>query len=243
MKVREKKAKVRKEPRRRHSQGTAAFEVGPSLAKAWVVTVINPILDGLRTGRYRLAQKNWSWRYRTGGFEYIWPIAGYVEVRYHANYEEFCRCYPRAARLISQHDEQLNRLAEALNQAYEQVLHLPRFQDTFRQAKERYEANFAQVWGGLPEQDGPKLVAEHILNNITEPLYGYTDQSYWEQFGSEFLALREDPALRPTVEEIGKLGEQLARLVDALEIELKSLRSEYARKFDIPPVPVESEGW
>jgi hypothetical protein len=71
--------------------------------------------------------------------------------------------------LISQHDEQLNRLAESLSRAYDRVLHLPKFHDILRRSREQCEAEGNNLWGitgAFKESDYPKLVAQQRFYTV-----------------------------------------------------------------------------
>ena len=208
----------------------------PELARAWVVTVINPILDGLRREQNLLDQKNWSWRYITGRFEHIAPIIDYIDVRYHDNHEEFCHQYPEIARLISKHDQALDDLAKALSQAYGRLLEMEELRRELERIREEC-TDYQGLWRDIEESEHIKIIAEHMLNTTPSLSQIYMDYRFWNKFRDRFINLRIHPGIKGHIDKIERQGLRVARAAADLMERLKALRSEYARKFGIPPVP------
>lgn len=87
------------------------------LARTWLVSVINPILEGLRKEQVWLTRQNWTWRYSSGTFDYLWPVVLYVHPAYRDNFTEFCTWYPQVAMAIRDHDSALSELSARCNTA------------------------------------------------------------------------------------------------------------------------------
>src|SRR5260221_14393297 len=105
---------------------------------AWFVTVVNPIVDRLRTADYYLGLKRWTWRYRTGFFEVIYPTTALVTLPYHPNLEDLLGEYPTVAALMSAYDEAVMRLAEACTDAHAALFGDAEFGAAVEQADREY---------------------------------------------------------------------------------------------------------
>jgi len=217
--------------------------IGANLAKTFVITVINPILDGIETEYYWLDKKIWSWRFRTGNFEYLYPASAYVDIRFFANFEEFCKWYPQLAIIFNKHDQKLDEFAGLLNKAYIQLSGLYEFKEEFKKSKENWVKegkNFRDVLGAYPEEDGPKVIIEKILNNTPElePDVS-TAAEFWNKHRNSFLKFQKHSELKSIIQEINSVRNEVIKIILELKEKLENLRSEYASNFDIPPVPIE----
>lgn len=224
--------------------------LGRERVKAWVVTVINPILEGLHTELYYLRQKNWTWRFTTSGFDYISPIAGYIDIRYHPNFEDFCRKNSNIKKIIDEHDVALDNLARVLKDAYSFILKSGVFDQVFNEAISEYRNKGLEPrhpWGAYPEEEGPKVAAQYLINNIRELDPGYTTEVFWREYGPKLREVLKDPDIEPLIKNVYEKGTHVEKIAARIEEFLKALRRDYADRFGIPPVPVEEEkfssGW
>lgn len=219
----------------------ATREPGRDVARAWVTTVINPLIEAIQREQYWLQKKNWSWRYPTGWFEYLAPISGYIDLRYHANYELFRAEYDEIGGLFDEHDNSLDTLATILISLYNKVLRLPNFKEEFQKLERECRLqgmDYENVWGAVSLQDRPRLLAQYIVNNTQELSSFFTTSKLWNTFGKHFLNLRNNPDLEPIVSKANEEGRRILKVSRKIERKLKDLRNEYARKYDIPPIPV-----
>ena len=216
--------------------------LGRERVKAWVVTVINPILEGLHTELYYLLQKNWTWRFTTGGFDYMSPIAGYIDIRHHPNFEDFCRKNPDIKKLIDEHDIALDNLARVLKSTCSFILKSEVFNQRFNETVFEYRNRGLEPrhpWGAYPEEEGPKIVAQYLINNIQELDSSYTTSVFWRECGLKLRAVLKDPGVEPLIENVQEKGTRVEKIAAQIEESLKALRSDYADRFGIPPIPIE----
>lgn len=217
---------------------------------AWFLTVANPILDGLRPIEHYLGNRRWTWRYRTGFFEVLYPPGALVSVRYLPNYEDFLSEHPQIASLASTYDEVLRQLARACREVHQALV----ADAEFVRAVEAAEADYPKAlesysqkgrfsrewWGALPPDEKVHLVAERVVNNVDVDLDGYnTDALFWNSFRDRFLAFRDREGHRERFQNMYAPGDAALAAGRALASALKTVRSTLARAYGVPPVPLE----
>jgi hypothetical protein len=131
--------KPRQSPRRRSRPRPA---ISKELARTWILTVINPIIVGVRQEKPFLTPKNWTWRYVSSGFEHLWPLEHYVDFLYRDNYVAFLAHYADVGRSVGRHDGALMSLAVACREAFEALLVSPSFAAALRDRRSRFRANY-----------------------------------------------------------------------------------------------------
>jgi hypothetical protein len=211
------------------------------LARTWVITVINPVVESLRREKVWLGPKNWSWRYSTGGFEHLWPVASYVDPAYSDNLAEFRGWYPEVAQAIDRHDALLMQLATACRKTLEHLLD----SEDFRRVLEDADAaarnrgiNIEEARGAVPADDWPRLMAQYLINNIGLLPEYYTTAGYWKVAGSTVLGIKNDEAWREEFTPLERIGGRLLRATEQAEVTIVSIRQRYTRQFGLPPVPL-----
>jgi hypothetical protein len=219
--------------------------IGPNRAKAWVVTVINPLLAGLARAQYYLNTRNWTWRYRTEWFEVLFPSAAMVAIPFHANLEDLVGLVEPARAAVQTYDRSLDALAERCAVAYQSLVADPEFVDRVKMSDESYEKDpvvaeqtrLREWWGALPREEAPNLAAERVVNRFRGDIYA-SDARFWETFGKDLVAFRDRPTHQVRFGEVDDSGAVALRSREAMEAALRSLRSDIGRKYDVPPVPV-----
>jgi len=217
---------------------------------AWFLTVVNPILDGLRPIEYYLARRRWTWRYRTGFFEVLFPPKAIVPLHYHPNYDDFVDENPPVGNLASSYDKALRGLAESCAAAHEGLVSDPAFVREVEAADAEYPpileksaprgAYARSWWGGLQGDKKAHIVAERVVNNLDEDLVDqYSDQLFWNSFRARFLEFRTRGAHKDRFERMNEVGIRALESGRALANSLKSIRSALARQYGVPPVPVD----
>lgn len=219
----------------------ALFPVKKQLATAFLVSVINPILQGLETEQYFLAKKNWTWRYTTGALESIWSISAYVDIRYLPNYEAFRRTYSNTSRLIDSHDTAVFLLTALMNRSYNELRSYTGLQSLMEEARKSFEASggdYESAFGAVPAEHRGSLVIEYLLNNITDP-QGECMAPFWRHACPLFRAGLEPCGLSAKLSQIAKTGKALEDACGEVKNSLDLIRRFYTKRYGIPPVPVE----
>lgn len=219
-------------------------DIGPNRARAWVVTVVNPVLSGLARAKFYLASGNWTWRYRTESFEVIYPPSALVPIPYHANLEDLLASQELIATSFAEYERSLEGLAGACASAHAGLVGNPAFQEAVRSATDRYgrdpeiaKRGDVAWWGALPEEEASQLAAERVVNDHSGDPYA-TDAGFWARFGSELLAFRQDPGLRSLFDALEERGRSALASLSDVESKLTELRRRLGSEHDLPPVPV-----
>lgn len=65
------------------------MKTGRERRKAWIYSVINPILEALKIESGFLARRNWTFRQHSRDLEFIRPVEAYVDYQSRPNWEDF----------------------------------------------------------------------------------------------------------------------------------------------------------
>lgn len=214
------------------------------LARTWLITVMNPIIQGLRKEKVWLTRRNWSWRYSTSTFEHLWRTEYYVEPLYRDNLTALVKWYPQIERVIDLHDSSIRQLATACQQLFTRLAEAPDFAAAVAKADElaaRASVNLNQARGAIPAEQWPHLLAEYAINNVQSLPDYYSTEAYWRVGGVVVLGVRNVPSLQPDFDRVNRAGEALFRATEKVESVLTDIRESYTRRFGLPPVPVGGE--
>ena len=85
-------------------------EYGSNVVRAWMDTVLLPILGRIELDVRLLAAGNWTWQYYPGDFEYLRPVSEYVEGPARLNLRQMLE----AKEEISTHFENRDRTLQTL---------------------------------------------------------------------------------------------------------------------------------
>jgi hypothetical protein len=190
--------------------------------KAWLATVVAPMVDALRVESDRVSRENWSFRCTTRDFESLWPTEKMLSPVYLPNVEQFWRYYPVLQQKAKAHDDAFAELRNPCRDAFERTL---RSEDFVRLAEQ------VQV-----EKGNWKYLAEYMVNGIRDLPSHYTTSDVWRQHGGAFLDLRSMPALEESFQAIHRTGEAFRSKVERLLQETERLQQALADEFQLPPI-------
>ena len=232
-----------KRTKAKSSKDSGADRPTHELARTWLITVINPLLHGFRQEQHWLLRKNWSWRYSTGGFEYLWLAENYVDPAYRDNFHVFCEWYPQAAGAIRTHDSALKELAAECNKTYRSLLESPdliaALQDGERAAAGQ-GISLEDARGALRSDQWLPIIIEYLINNVGELPNHYTSARFWNVAGPVIKAVRNLPSLRDQFQTLDHLGAKVLHATQAAETSLAAIRNSFMHDFGLPPVPLAS---
>lgn len=207
---------------------------GSQRVKAWVYSVINPLLEALQGENTLLASKNITWRYHTQRMEFILPTREHIQHSARPNYDDLLRGYADVKPPMHQRDLKQQVLSEAAAGCWEYLtkydLLKPAVEGYLRQWKE--EGN-PYPGGAVPEEEFWLLIAEHVMNNAQELPYHYTNRAFWSRFNQGLLAFRSGDPFPKLDKSIADLMRSNETLVDGLDRARSSLCEEY----NIPAAP------
>lgn len=221
-----------------------ALHLTSELARTWLITVINPVLQGLRQEEVWLTRKNWTWRYSTGTFEHLWPLIEYVDPIYRDNFSEFCGWYEKAAQAIKAHDSAAGELAAACNMAFRRLFETPDFFAAVAEANAtaaKKGIRIEEARGAVPSDQWSSLIAEYLINNVRALPEYYATAAFWKEASEIVLRVRNAQSLREQFDALDQAGLKLLQAAERAEETLVSIRQTYTRKFGLPPVPLPNQ--
>jgi len=86
---------------------------GIERTKAWIYSVLNPLMEDLRAENKRLSKQNLTWRYQTAEMEFIVPTRDLVPPSARPNYDDLLRGRPDLKPAMDERDEKVRRLSQA----------------------------------------------------------------------------------------------------------------------------------
>lgn len=215
---------------------------GSERVKAWVYTILNPVIDSLRRETDLLKIGNLSWRVHSRRCEYIRPISELIDPHQQPNLEDFLAEHPTFDDRFGQHDSALTDLEKATSESVQALLRAPNFQEQVKHCLANYEAllphnptypDLLEVRGKIAE-----YVAEFIANNTRSLPRHYTLYAFWKECAEGFQGYSAgfDETKHHNVR--GRSRELLA-ISEQLRVDLEALRLTLVREYDIPAAPIE----
>jgi hypothetical protein len=207
---------------------------GSQRVKAWVYSIINPLLEALQGENTLLASKNITWRYHTQRMEFIVPTREHIQSSARPNYDDFLRGYAEVKPQMQQRDLKQQVLSRAAIGCWEYLTKYDLLKPTVElHLKQWKEEGNPYPGGAVPEKEFWLLMAEHVMNNAQELPHHYTNRAFWSRFRQQLLAWR-------MADEFSKLEESVADLVKSNELLVDGLdraRSSLCEEYNIPAAP------
>jgi hypothetical protein len=206
---------------------------------AWIYTIINPIIDALRSEAELLGKGDLTWRCYSKRFEHIRPIREYIDPHYRPNFEDFLADNSEFAAKFENHDSTVSAAEEQARRFYEIIVASPIFIEQVKRNAQEYKSKVDPSNPYMPSlepmgDDLPKYVAENLINSVGTLPQHYTIHRFWELFGqelrSEFEPYKGRQSFRALEEAVGKL--RTASI--ALQADLERYRLHLCREFDLP---------
>jgi hypothetical protein len=212
---------------------------GKERCKAWIYSVINPLLGGLRIEASFLGRRNWTFRRYNRDLEFIRPLEAYVDYQSRPNWEDFMVSNPAVAELVEDRGARREELRKACNAAFGDLARVPDFRQKVSEcldafAKETPDSRVSPFHANVEPHEG---VAEIIVNNIAELPDHYGPHRFWSRFRDELMKFRQGPSFQ----EADRAGVEFKRSNDNLFAELIKVRSDLAAQYDIPWAPYYEE--
>jgi hypothetical protein len=206
---------------------------GTERVKAWIYSVLNPLMEDLRAENKLLSQKNITWRYQTASMEFILLTRDWISPSVRPNYDDLLRGIPALRQKLGERDKKVEVLFQVAQECWKQLT--AHFRVRVEQPlKQWIEEGNPYPGGGTPEEEFWLLIAELVMNNIEDLPPHYTSRAFWSRFRSNFLEVRYVPnfsQLEQTITELKKANEVLAETLD-------QTRSQLCEEYDIPAAPI-----
>ncbi|MGE0820876.1 MAG: hypothetical protein AB7G75_00420 [Candidatus Binatia bacterium] len=201
--------------------------------KAWIYSVMNPLMEDLLAENTLLSKKNITWRYQTMEMEFIQRAREHISPSLRPNYDDLLRGMPILKPQMEERDEKVEMLFQIAQECWQQLVSQLHFQVEQSLLQWEKEGN-PYPGGGTPEGGFFQLVAEYVMNNIEELPAHYTSRTFWSRFRADFLVFRSG-------HNFSRLEQTLAELKQANEALIETLdqtRSELCEEYDIPAAPI-----
>jgi len=218
--------------------------------EAWLISVINPVIDSLRREADLLADGNLSWRYFSKKCEYIRPVRSYIEGNFRPNFEDFLTENPQFKKKFEEHDRALSKIEGAASEFAAALLHDPLFKLRVKEALKDYavEATHAR-YDSEPRPPGlasmnpgmPETIAEFLINNVGSLPSYYVPYSFWERYREDFVK-RFGPRENAKAGVLPRAVKKLQGISARLAGDVTRHRSNLCSKYDMAPVPIMPQG-
>jgi hypothetical protein len=213
---------------------------GRERAKAWVYSVINPLLEGLKIEASFLSRGNWTFRHHNGDLEFIRPAASYVDFQSRPNWEDFVASNPLAKQELDARDLRREELRHRCEAALNYLDHVAEFRHRVSDCLSRYKADSPAAYfpgGAVPEDKFYGFVAARLINNTHDVPEHYSDHAFWARFRDDLMQFRKGEVF----ERADEAGRELEKSNTDLSAELAKVRRDLATKYDIPWAPYREE--
>ena len=214
-------------------------EKGSPRVQGWIYLVLNPLVDGIQREIQFLELGNLTWRFQSRTFEFLMIASGYVGPGARHTFDDFLKANPRDKPPIAQHDTLLVELRNQALTAYEGLCADQAFLRAVSEQLRQYEStprDSGFAGGALSRAEFPYLVAERILNNVSQVPHHHADSIFWEISRDTFRGFRAGAAFRKLDESIRNLRRQDNLLVDRLG----KTRYRLCERYDLPADPLPS---
>jgi hypothetical protein len=203
--------------------------------KAWIYSVINPILDGLAIEAGFLEKGNWTFRRYNRDLEFIRPIPNFVTYQSRPNWDDFTLSNPAAMEKIDRRDDQRKELRDACRAAFDSLVAKPDFVEKVDECFRVFEVEAPGETSRLthPAVKPHEVIAELVVNNRA----GVPDHTgiypFWSRFREELMRFRAGVEF----DNADQAGLELRKRSEDLSLELSKTRSDLAAEYDVPWAP------
>lgn len=202
--------------------------------EAWLYAVLNPILGCLQVERSALRLRNPWWRFGARRCEVLRPLREYVAPGHEPTLAQLCRYDERIDRVVKGHDSGLAEIERLCSELHGVLLRLPDTEDLAR----AFESEDPRWRGSYKPEQGPALVAQHVINwSRTDPVEN-TGTDVWRRHRERALALRDREGVRDLSAALDRAMSDLERVIEEALPLLERVRDEYADAFGLPPAPL-----
>lgn len=197
----------------------------PSLAqvKAWLATVVAPMVTALEQELVQLKARDWSFRFYSEDFEYLWPTDRMVALPYHPNLRQFWRYHPKLQVLAEAHDSSLDDLRTKCRTAFRSLM------------GEKAFITFAETVSP-DDTSAARYFAEYVINGLQDLGARNVLRDRWSANRDAFLSLRNANTVAPQEAELQRVGSKFARAAGELFSQLDHQQQVLADEHGLPPI-------
>lgn len=205
---------------------------GRERVKAWIYTVINPILDGLAIEAVFLEKGNWTFRRYNRELEFIRPVTGLVNHQGRRNVVDFALSNPSAKERIDGRDEQRAQLRDACRVAFDNLAANLGFRREVEECLQVFEVESPAESNriGHPGVKPHEIMAELVVNNRECVPDHAGIYPFWSRYRDQFMPFR----VGAEFESADQAGLKLKERSENLSLVLAETRSDLAAEYDVP---------
>ncbi len=214
--------------------------------EAWVYTVLNPIIEGVRRELLLLGRGDLTWRACSHRCEYMRPIQQYLDESQLPNLEDFL-CDPLNPQFkaeFKRHDLALSAVEGKAARFFTGLMNSELFRkevgDFFREYAEKSSASAGRGIADMTNEELAKYVVEYLINNTGDLPAHYLTHGFWKEYRPRFPHLAEefDPYKeRQSFQDLQLAVVELKAISGSLSDRLEEHRRDLCARFDIPAAP------
>jgi hypothetical protein len=212
----------------------ADLKSGRERRKAWIYSVINPLLEGLRIEATFLARENWTYRRHSRDLEFVRPVRVLVGYKSIPNLDDLTSSKPDTQKAIDRRELQREKLRDACRAAFDALAANPDFQ---RKVSDAFQIVESETPGKAQTLTYPAVPFHEVIAELAVNKGGIPDHAgtypFWSRFQDEFMRFR----VGAEFDAADQAGRGLEKYNNRLALKLTQLRGALAEKYDIPWAP------
>ena len=210
-----------------------------NVVRAWMDTVLLPILGRIELDIQYLRVKNWTWQYYPEGFEYLKPIAEYVEGQAGLNLRQMLEVEGGISVHLEKRDRALWTLQCACSVESGKYRESDALQKTIavllEESGEDLGPRIASGWEGNLQWRDEDYIIQYLVNNRADLPSYYVLSRFWLSCREELFSLIEgEPDLHAAKARTIQAGESLLHLERELHEHLWQQINDWSFSYNLP---------
>jgi hypothetical protein len=227
-----------------------APKIQPNKARAWFVTVFNPVIEALDAEIKSLNDMNYTYDSRSRRLLGVKPLEYWLDSRYLPNMEDVFKKIPELKGYFTRHDEQVEKLSALCIELHKQIKNSPHITDinTFV-SRLSQDGHTTSLQHSLEQHEDSfrDYIAELLINNIKSLPTGHSFSPF---FTVQYNSITPIQTLRLSLidNSEGSIISQLEwqrkeslRHCSELRNELDTIRTTISDEIDVPIAPIQND--
>ncbi len=214
-------------------------EPGREVVRAWIETVITPVIRTLEGERHLLEGQKLRWEERWDKLEGVGGIRDSSDRGWLDRLEQFERFNPDVRGLIDEHDQGAATLQEQYLRLLLSVQEGPQLRAVYERAVSpesltEMGTKMRDVFNTEDVSRHLKHLAVYTINRIERLSPDYTTMKLWERYGGEFIDVLSHPPLRGLVAEADATAGRLLQVTKQLISRMREIREMLSLRHNVP---------
>ncbi|MDD4898921.1 MAG: hypothetical protein PHY70_06035 [Methanocellales archaeon] len=201
--------------------------------------IIAPLIDDLKREIKSIEKREYEWMHE-GSFGERNLSARNIKklvVKPEILLNDLKRDFPDLNRKIEDHDNRCQILQEKLK-SLDESIYTPAFEKECHERTTEYSKKHLKPDPKFlltPDiESSPIAFVGYIIDNRVKLFPGDKFHDFWEEYGAEFLQIRNREDIKAKIDEIGRIADGLKLISQELKKDLEKLRDSYRQEYDIP---------